>query len=274
MQILRIGIVSNVGSIALFTPIIVTLAMTLHLNPVSFSMGVHVVALMCCGTYVQGDEWEPRDDAVEVEYQLLGNQGWEYIEIFNGVTRLLERDLHHELGLSSKRIRIRWGGARIFDRYRWATWRGTIDIKRGHVERYAPWGLDHPAKIVASEGPRRMRFDTDTFGDADGIEFWVNDVKRMDFAIHVEIPNFNGGTTIDWHVNGEMLETDKGSVSFEVGGIGLKLVVEQLTEQELPRDIRGHLQVALHPGLNGIYLRARQQDDHRVFTSPLFITRQ
>ncbi|WP_053960375.1 SLC13 family permease [Sulfobacillus thermosulfidooxidans] len=40
MQVLRIGIVSNVGSIALFTPIIVTLAMTLHLNPVSFSMGV------------------------------------------------------------------------------------------------------------------------------------------------------------------------------------------------------------------------------------------
>ncbi|WP_020375948.1 hypothetical protein [Sulfobacillus thermosulfidooxidans] len=236
--------------------------------------GEHVVAVMRCGTYLQGDEWETRDDAVDVEYQLLGNQGWEYIEVFNGVTRLLERDLHHELGLSSKRIRIRWEGARIFDRYRWATWRGTIDIKRGHVERYAPWGLDHPAKIVASEGPRRMRFDTDTFGDADGIEFWVNDVKRMDFAIHVEIPNFNWGTTIDWHVNGEMLETHKGSVSFEVGGIGLKLVVEQLTEQELPRDIRGHLQVALHPGLNGIYLRARQQDDHRVFTSPLFITRQ
>ena len=40
VQVLRIGIVSNVGSIALFTPIIVTLAINLHLNPVSFSMGV------------------------------------------------------------------------------------------------------------------------------------------------------------------------------------------------------------------------------------------
>lgn len=233
--------------------------------------GEHLVALIASGSHIQGDEWHESDETTTIFYRVLGNQGWEQLELFKGVDLMLARNIHQELGFSSRRIRIRWEGARIPDRYRWATWQGSIDLERGHLQRYAPWGLDHPGKIVTREGPRRITFETETFGDADGVEIWVDDIAELVLSIQLDIPNFHGGESLHWHVTGSMITTEGGQVAYEIGGTQMRMVVEQLTDCELPRDIAGTLTLPLNVGLNAIYLRARQSDDHKVWTSPLFI---
>ncbi len=63
-----------------------------------------------------------------LDYRLLGDAGWEQIELFRGEQRIWSRNLHAEAGLSSRRIRLRLGGARIKDRYRGAYWTGEISL--------------------------------------------------------------------------------------------------------------------------------------------------
>ena len=74
-----------------------------------------------------GDHRHAEADAT-LEYRLLGEAGWEQVDLFDGDRLVWSRNLHEELGLSEQRIRVRLGGARIKDRYRGAYWTGEIRV--------------------------------------------------------------------------------------------------------------------------------------------------
>ena len=246
--------------------------------------GERLVGLARCGRHIQGDEFRSAG-AARIEYRFLGSTGWDEIAAFDHSGRIWRRDLQRETGYSGRRIRVRWGGARIPDRYRWAEWRGTIAIVNGTINAFAGNGFEHPEESVWRAGPTEIGFRTDTYGDADCAIIDVDNLARCRIRVagridsYVKVGNPLDGNpfvhcpAFDWEISGaDLLES--GALRRDLGGAELFLAVERVTDVALPRDVSGQLEVEPRNGPHGfrpVYFYGRQADDAKVWTSAMFI---
>ncbi len=246
--------------------------------------GERLVALTRSGKYIQGDEFDCKGPA-RIDYRFLGSTGWDELAAYDHNGRIWHRNLHKETGYSARRIRVRWGGARIPDRYRWAEWRGTISITNGTISGFAGGGFEHQEESVWRAGPTDIGFRTDTYGDSDCVVIDVTNLSecrirvsgRIDSYVKVGNPlegnPFVHCPTFDLEVSGEQLLAS-GLVRRELGGQELFVAIERVTDSPLPRDISGMIEIDPTNGPHGfrpVYLYGRQTDDAKVWTSAMFI---
>ena len=247
--------------------------------------GEHTALLVRCGAQVQGDEFRQRG-AATVDYDFLGASGWEELAAYDHTGLIWKRNLHRELGYSERLIRLRWGGARIPDRYRWAAWSGRITILNGTINRFQSHGFEHAEEVCWRAGPTSIGFRSETYGDADGVEIDISNLRHCTIKVEGTIDSyvktgdaltrnpFVHAPQFSWEISGAQL-LDDGELRLELGGTELFLALERLTEQALPTSVAGALEVAPHNGPFGhrpLYLSGRQRDDSKVWSSALFIT--
>jgi hypothetical protein len=168
-------------------------------------------------------------------------------------------------------VRIRWGGARHKDRYRWATWTGRLAITRSGVESFKPWAAAHPEQLFNSRS-HEITWHTATYGTDIGVVVSLADLASARLQIETTIAEDD--LEAELSVTGaELLAT--GHRRIEVGGLNLALCVERIADPTLlPVTVTGNLSIDLPRADSAVYLRARQADGHQVWTSPLFIDRQ
>ena len=246
--------------------------------------GERLVALTRCGQHLQGDEFETKG-AVVIDYRFLGSTGWDEIAAYDHSGCIWRRDLQKETGYSARRVRIRWGGARIRDRYRWAEWRGTIRVTNGIIHAFAGGGFEHPEESVWRAGPTDIGFRTDTYGDADSAIVDIGNLANCRIRVAGKIDGYSKTgnplegnpfvhcPTFEWEVTGaELLEG--GSLRKELGGTELFLAIERVADSAPPRDVSGSLHIDPRNGPHGfrpVYFYGRQTDDAKVWTSAMFI---
>jgi hypothetical protein len=246
--------------------------------------GERLAGLTRCGEHMQGDEFRA-EGAVMIDYRFLGNVGWDEIAAYDHTGCIWRRDLQKEAGYSERRVRVRWGGARIPDRYRWAEWRGTISVVNGTIHAFAGGGFEHPEESVWRAGPTDIGIRTDTYGDADSVVIDIGNLSgcRIRFAGRIDGYSKTGNPlegnpfvhcpTFDWEVTGaELLQA--GSLRMELGGTELFLAIERVADAALPRDVSGSLQIDARNGPHGfrpVYFHGRQSDDAKVWASAMFI---
>lgn len=249
--------------------------------------GERSVALASCGEHRQGDEFEHKGSA-KLAYRFLGDAGWDEIAAYDHEGLLWRRDMHAEHGFSDRRIRLRWGGARIKDRYRWAAWKGSIMVTNGVVNSFAGRGFEHSEETCWRQDPVTIGFKSDTYGDSDSIELDVSGLRHARIRIEGTIDGYvkvgdplKGNPFVhcpsfSWEVSGaELLDAADGRLRLDLGGQELFLALERLSDAEMPRDVSGTLEVAPHNGPHGhrpVYFAARQRDGAMAWTSALFIT--
>ena len=246
--------------------------------------GERLVGLTRCGKHCQGDEFSAKE-TVAIDYRFLGIAGWDEIAAYDHTGCIWRRDLQKEAGYSERRVRVRWGGARIPDRYRWAEWRGTISILNGTIHGFAGGGFENPEESVWRAGATDIGFRTDTYGDADSAVIDIGNLAgcrirlagRIDGYAKVGNPldgnPFVHCPTFEWEIKGaELLKA--GSLRMELGGTELFLAIERVTDAALPRDVSGSVQIEPRNGPHGfrpVYFHGRQSDDAKVWTSAMFI---
>jgi hypothetical protein len=90
----------------------------------------------------------------------------------------------------------------------------------------------------------------------------------LDPSPHVHAPQFN------LKVSG--VELLAGARVLALRGVELEVAVERVTEAPLPRDVVGEIDLAaldLAPGVeHPLFITARQRDQSRVWSSPIFLT--
>jgi hypothetical protein len=237
-----------------------------------------------CGKHQQGDAFQWQGEA-PLNYQFLGQSGWEYLAAYDHTGRIWERDLHRELGYSDRRIRLRWGGARIPDRYRWAAWQGRIRVQGATILGFRSDGFEHPEESSWRAGPTEIAFRSDTYGDADSIEIEISHLADLRLVVDGTIdsfvkvgdplkPNpFVHRPDFHWEVCGADLLRE-GRLQLDLGGTELFLALERLTDVELPRAVSGELHVAPGNapfGFRPVYFHGRQRDDSKIWSSAHFI---
>lgn len=248
--------------------------------------GERLVGLAWSGGYLQGDSFSA-DRAVSVGYRFLGDAGWDEIAAFDHAGLIWRRNLQQEAGYSSRRIRLRWGGARVLDRYRWAEWRGKVTVLNGTVDRFEPRGFEHVEEAAWRDGPVSLGFRSDTFGDDDALELEISNLAQATIKVegtiggYVKIGDPRAGAPFvhrpdfAFEIRGaDLLAAADGNLRLELGGVGLFVAFERLADAPLPRDVSGSLTVEPVNGPHGhrpLFLRARQIDDAKVWTSALYI---
>ncbi len=249
--------------------------------------GERSVALAVLRQIRQGDEFE-HEGSAEVSYRFLGDVGWDEIAAYDHAGLLWRRDLHSEYGFSERRIRLRWGGARIKDRYRWAAWKGSYQCH----QRRGPWfprpglrarrgNLLAPGSGDGSLQVRHLRrFRRNRVGLSNLANARIRVEGTIDGYVKVGDPlkgnPFVHCPTFSWEISGkELLASQDGALRMELGGQDMFLALERLSDVEMPRDVSGTLDVAPQNGPHGfrpVYLAGRQSDGSMAWTSALFIT--
>lgn len=247
--------------------------------------GERTVGLAWCGKHIQGDEFVHKG-AVKIGYRFLGDEGWDEIAAYDHTGLIWRRDLQQEAGYSERRIRVRFGGARIRDRYRCAVWKGTITIANGVINSFTARGFEHKEESCWRESATRIGFRADTYGDCEAIEIDVTHLAgcriRLEGTIdgYVKVGNplernpFVHCPEFEWEVSGEAL-LEGGRLRKELGGTEVFLAVERLADAPMPRDVSGTLEIKPANGPHGfrpVFLLGRQIDDAKVWTSAMFIT--
>ena len=151
--------------------------------------GEHTALLVRCGKYLQGDAFAHRG-AATLDYRFLGHSGWEEIAAYDHTGQIWHRNLHEESGYSDSLIRLRWGGARIPDRYRWAVWQGRITILNGTINRFQSHGFEHGEEVCWRAGPTDIAFRSDTYGDADSVEIDISNLHRCTIKVEGTIDSY------------------------------------------------------------------------------------
>lgn len=247
--------------------------------------GERLVALSWCKSHLMGEEFAHEGPA-RIEYRFLGDAGWDEIALFDHTGVIGRRNLQEEAGYSDSHIRVRFGGARIRDRYRWADWRGRIDIRNGVIQSYGAHGLEHREETVWRASPTEIGFRTDTYGDADTVEIALSNLAhariRVSGEIHgyVKVGNPLAGNpfvhcpTFELQITGEEL-LRQGTVRKDLGGVEMFVSVERMSRQPMPRDVHGHFEIEAANGPHGhrpVWLQGRQVDDAKAWTSAMYIT--
>jgi len=247
--------------------------------------GERLVGLTSCGKHIQGDEFSVKG-AAKIDYRFLGLQGWDEIAAYDHSGMIWHRDLQKETGYCERKVRIRWGGARIPDRYRWAEWRGTVSVINGTINAFAGSGFEHPEESCWRAGPTDIGFRTDTYGDSDSVVIDISNLARCRIRIagridsYVKVGDPSAGNpfvhcpTFDWEISGAELLAGEGRLRRELGGCELFLAIERIAETPTPREITGTLEIDPRNGPHGfrpVYFYGRQTDDAKVWTSAMFI---
>jgi len=232
--------------------------------------GVRAVALLRSGSDWMGDDIVIAAPELVTQYALYGTTGWEELHIFDSAGQVWRRDLNAEAGLSETLVRVRWGGARHRDRYRWATWTGNLRVSGTDLHNVTPWAVTHPEQTFDIDGDRAA-WRTTTYGGDIGIILSLADLANA--RLYLESTVLEDGTHTDIIITGDEL-IQHGHREFGFGGLNLALHVERIADPAaLPNTVTGELTLALPLGHSATYLRAKQSDGHQVWTSPLFIHR-
>ena len=248
--------------------------------------GERTFASLRHGEQLMGEVVSARADG-QLDYRLLGDSGWEQIDLYDGEQLLWSRNLHEEAGYSSQRIRLRLGGARIKDRYRGAYWAGEIQVTGAVIKGFRGLGLDHPEQTLWRKDATTLAFRTDTNGDTDSIEIELSQLagarlqvrSRIDNYVKVGDPSqpqpFVHAPQVDLQLSGEDLLA-RGALVQPLPGAELQVAVERMTEAPLPRAVAGRIALAdLNLGAereHPLFICARQRDQSRVWTSALFVS--
>jgi hypothetical protein len=248
--------------------------------------GARAVALLRAGDAWMGDEMEVNGEPIVASYAIYGDAPWEELTVFDTEGVLLRRRLADEVGVGTSEsaasgdgagpataptgdlVRVSWGGARHRDRYRWATWTGSVDIGGAELLGAEPWAFLHPEQELSVDGSR-LRWSARTFGGDVGA-FLRLGPGDAELAIQARVAEDDRVERFTVR-RGEL---DAGPVRRDLGGAGLHVTVERVAAPaDLPLTLAGELTIDPPPGDSAVYLHARQADGHEVWTSPLFFHR-
>lgn len=244
------------------------------------------------GFHVQGDEWEAAPgEPLPLKYHFLGNNGFSSIEAWDASGLVWKRDLWTETKVDNETplLRVSWGGARLYDRYREAVWDGTVELAGGgaSVQSLKIFGgfQDNPEDSIKQLSPTVLEFSSRTSGDTDGVHVhFKGGNPPLNVAItgtlqgYVKVGDPLAGNphkaqpTYELRATWDELTEPGGKVINLLGGAELFVRAEVIPDVDLPVEVIGTASFNAAQGdEKAIYFVGREWSGHKVITSPCFV---
>ncbi len=165
---------------------------------------------------------------------------------------------------TSRRIRLRWKGARIRGRGRRVRWSGAIRTEGARILSARTFAFDSAADGIAEQTDHEVRFQSQTTGDADGIDLWLDQTER-------------GGVVFDSPVGRCQVAFDelRPERSWDFGGIDMQVSVRRYPEQVTTRELCLTAPLSPPSGRQTPYLvKVVQVDGNQAWSSPVYVSRR
>jgi hypothetical protein len=171
----------------------------------------------------------------------------------------------------SRRLRVKWGGARIRGRGRRAIWDPTVEVREARIEGVTTFAFDSPADGIEAWSPDAVRVRSRTTGDFDGIDLWVDQSTRGQLAFRSEF----GSLLVD------LADLKAKGKRATFGGLDLHVEVHRYPRSvkaiTLDLDTTVDLAAATSPRTGDphvpLMVRATQVDGHIAWSSPIYVAR-
>jgi hypothetical protein len=165
---------------------------------------------------------------------------------------------------SSRRIRVRWQGARIRGRGRRVTWSGVIRTEGMRIEEAQTFAFDSAADGITEVASHEVHFSSKTTGDADGIDLWLD--RTEGGRIVFESPVGQCQVAV-----GE-LEAER---SWSFGGMDMRVTIQRYPERVTETELSLSTALSPPPDRAAPYLaKVLQVDGHMAWSSPVYLTRR
>ncbi|OBR15810.1 hypothetical protein CH63R_00990 [Colletotrichum higginsianum IMI 349063] len=260
--------------------------------------GERLVGLVSTGNgELQGDDVTVKlGESVALTYRFYGSGGFSSVEAWDASGRIFHRDLQQEAsehadGSTLRKIRVKWGGARVYDRYREAVWQGSILVPGAVVTHVQSFGgvSDNGEDVVKRVSDSQVIFDTRTSGDFDGVDIFLAENSGVPSTIrvsghlggYVKVGDVLKGNPhkpqpqFDLVVSNEEAVRPGGRKEDIHGGAELFISVESLLDVPLPRRVEGRFPVTGGSPTTGhsraVYFVGREHSGGKVITSPMFM---
>lgn len=246
--------------------------------------------------HLQGDDVFVKDnEELVLGYSFFGAGGYSSIEAWDASGRILHRDLQkeaetHATASTPRKIRVNWGGARVYDRYREAVWHGSILLPGAVISHVRPFGgvLHNAEDEIKQLSQNQVVFETRTSGDFDGVDIFLDDTSGTPSTIsvsghlggYVKVGDALKGNPHNPQPRFNLVATAKdltqeGGVRDDiVGGADLFVSIDGLLDVPLPKRVEGSFTVKAESGSGGdraVYFVGREYGGGKVITSPVFI---
>jgi hypothetical protein len=211
---------------------------------------------------VMGDIARVTDSEVDLDIEVVGSAPIERLDIYDGLD-LLETVRPYTAADLGRRVRLAYEGAEYRGRARTTTWDGSLSIDGARILRTAVinnWNLD---RGIQSQDAASLTWKAVTTGNYGGIDLWLDGAAgKLAFKTKP--------------VSGEASIADLGIEPREFAAGGLERAVRL---QRLPEVMREHRmalrrRIRVRPqGDTRLYIRAQQEDGHRLWSSPIYLFR-
>lgn len=243
---------------------------------------------------IQGDSVRrSTGQSTTLAYAFYGKSGFSSVEAFDASGRIFHRNLWQETSDATNKLsvlRITWGGARLYDRYREVVWDGTITVDGTtihHVDTFGGIANIAEGEAVSQINDHDVSFSTRTSGDFDGANVFISEGDLVPTTIsvrgslggYVKVGDVLKGNPHKAQPHFELsarwneVSRPGGKVLDLAGGAELFVRIEALPDVALPSRVEGSLQAeqSAETPNRAIYFVAREWDGGKVVTSPIFI---
>lgn len=277
----------------------VSVAKALRARHTFATTGERLVGLVHVGSEgaIQGDDVRASAQSdVSLSYAFYGSSGFSSIEAWDASGIIWQRDLRSVCKLSPsglqsrKTLMIKWGGARLYDRYREAVWKGLIATNgEAKIIGVQPFGgvVDVPEEVVERRSDNSVSFETHTSGDFDGVLMTFENDDKLPSAVkiqgtlggYVKVGDALKGNphkqqpAFEFEASAEDLVASGGKRWEIGGGAGLFVSAELVGDVALPTQVTGDVPISAQTRgkQQAVYLVGREWNGGKVITSPVFL---
>jgi hypothetical protein len=209
-----------------------------------------------------GDIIRPGAIPMRLAAEVIGTAPIERVDVLHG-THVVQTERPYAAADLGKRVRILWEGAEYRGRGRETHWRGALKVAGNRIARFAPVNFLNPERrVIETEPGAALSWTSVTTGNVAGIDLWLEGPASGALAIDTNIVS----GAIDLATLGER------TIAFDGGGLGRKLSVYRLPDEDWSRRLSLHHDVTFAGDADlPVYIRVTQADGHQAWTSPIYL---
>ena len=209
-----------------------------------------------------GDIVRPGSVPMRLAAEVIGTSPIERIDVLHG-TNVVQSARPFAAADLGRRVRVLWQGAEYRGRGRETMWQGKLTLSGNRFARFAPVNFLNPERKVQETTPgTALAWSSVTTGNLAGVDIWLEEARRGTLALDTNV--------VSGEVDLAALADD--TVAFDGGGLGRRLSVYRLPEQDWSRRCTVDHIVSFPGGADlPVYLRVTQSDGHQAWSSPIYL---
>jgi Protein of unknown function (DUF3604) len=211
---------------------------------------------------MMGDIIRPGGVPMKLFVEAIGTAPIERIDVLHG-TRVVQSARPYSPAELGRRLRVLWQGAEYRGRGRETVWQGKLSVTGNRIARFAPVNFLNPERKVEEVSPgAALAWTSVTTGNLAGIDLWLEDTSAGTLRIETNV------------ISGEvsLAQLADGTIAFDGGGLGRKLSVYRLPEEDWSRQLTLEHEVTFAGGADlPVYVRVTQADGHQAWSSPIYL---